>query len=107
MPLYDFKNTETGEYEEKFVSMSDYDQFLIDNPHLERAYIKAPSLNKGGLGVRTKPNDGFKEVLSKISDAIPNSKLASDYGKKDKKSVTVRNAVQKVQSRMGDISTKE
>ena len=49
MPLYDFKNTETGEYEEKFVSMSNYDQFLIDNPHLERAYIKAPSLNKGVL----------------------------------------------------------
>lgn len=107
MPLYDFKNTETGEYEEKFVSMSDYDQFLKDNPHLERAYIKAPALNKGGIGDRTKVNDGFKEVLSKVADANPNSKLASDYGKKDKKSVAVRNAVQSVQKRLGEISSKE
>jgi len=55
----------------------------------------------GGTGDRTKVDGGFKEVLSKIADANPNSNLASDYGKKDKKSVMVRDAVQRVQKKLG------
>jgi hypothetical protein len=106
MPLYDFMNEETGEVEERIVSISGFDQFLKDNPHLKQVHINAPALNQGGLGDRVKNDGGFKEVLSKISDANPNSKLANTYGKKDKKSVAVREAVQNVQKRMGDISTK-
>lgn len=107
MPLYDFKNTETGEYEERSVRLADYDKFLEDNPHLQRVITKAPSLNQGGVGDRTKADGGFKEVLSKISDANPTSALASDYGKKDSKSVKVRNAVQSVRKRMGEVSSKD
>ena len=106
MPIYEKKKKKTDQYEEHLVSISEYDQFAKDNPHLQRAYLKAPNLNKGGVGDRTKAPDGFKEVLSKISDANPNSNLASDYGKKDHKSVAVRNAVQKVTKKLGDKITK-
>jgi hypothetical protein len=58
----------------------------------------------GGTGDRTKPDDGFKEVLSKIADANPTSKLADDYGKKDKKSVAVRDSMKRVKKKLGSIS---
>ena len=35
MPLYDFKNKETGEIEEHFMSYSAKPKFLEENPHLE------------------------------------------------------------------------
>jgi len=86
------------------MSISAADQYLEENPHIERFISKAPGL-VGGTGDRTKTDDGFKEVLSKIADANPNSNLASDYGKKDKKTVAVRNAVQRVQKKLkGNIS---
>lgn len=83
------------------MGISAADQYLEENPHIERFPNGAPAL-VGGTGDRTKTDDGFKEVLSKIADANPNSNLASDYGKKDKKSVTVRNAVQRVQKKLGN-----
>ena len=86
------------------MGISAADKYLEENPHIERFPNGAPAL-VGGTGDRTKTDDGFKEVLSKIADANPNSPLASDYGKKDKKSVAVRDAVQRVSKKLkGNIS---
>jgi hypothetical protein len=38
MPRYDFKNLETGEIKEYVFSHTEYDQFKLDNPHLERYF---------------------------------------------------------------------
>ena len=103
MPIYSFRNKDTDEEFEEMMSISAADQYLEDNPHIERFISRAPGLVQA-TGDRTKTDNGFKEVLSKIADANPNSNLASDYGKKDKKSVEVRNAVQRVQKRLGKIS---
>lgn len=78
-------------------------KLLEDNPHYEKFPGGAPAL-VGGTGDRTKTDDGFKEVLSKIADANPNSALANTYGKKDKRSVAVRDSVQRVQKKLGKIS---
>lgn len=93
MPIYSFRNNETGEEYDKIMSWDDKVEYLKENPHLESIITGAPGL-VGGTGDRTKPPSGFKEVLSKIADANPNSKLANDYGKKDHKSVKIREAVQ-------------
>jgi len=103
MPNYSFRNKETGEEWEEFMGISEADQFLENNPHVERFVSRAPGL-VGGTGDRTKTDGGFKEVLSKIAEANPNSALASDYGKKDKKSVAIRDSVQRVQKKLGKIS---
>ena len=104
MPIYSFRNNITGEEFEEMMSFSALDQYLEENPHVEKVFSKAPGLVQA-TGDRTKTDDGFKEVLSKIADANPNSNLASDYGKKDKKTVAVRNAVQRVQKKLkGNIS---
>lgn len=103
MPNYSFRNKETGEEWEEFMGISEADQFLENNPHVERFVSRAPGL-VGGTGDRTKTDGGFKEVLSKIAEANPNSALANTYGKKDKKSVAVRDSVQRVQKKLGKIS---
>ena len=96
MPTYKFHNKNTGEVWEDFMGISAADEYLEENPHIERMGAGAPGL-VGGRGDRTKPDGGFKEVLSKIAEANPTSALANDYGKKDAKAVAVRNITQKYQ----------
>jgi len=99
MPIYSFINHETGDIEEKIMSWNAREEYLKNNPQLKSIITSAPGLITKS-GDRTKPPAGFKEVLSKIADANPNSSLANDYGKKDHTSVKIREAVQKVKSKM-------
>ena len=100
MPTYSFRNIQTGVVEDKIMSMSSREEYLKENPNLETIITGAPGLVKG-TGARTKPPAGFKEVLSKISEANPTSSLANDYGKKDHTSVKVRDLVQKHREKAG------
>lgn len=95
MPIYEIENTETGEIFEVMMKISDKEGMLQKNPHF-RQVPQAPNINKGGVGDRVRPDGGFKEVLSKISDANPTSALAQDFGKKDAKSVAQRNVAKKI-----------
>jgi hypothetical protein len=100
MPTYNFENTETGEITEEIMKISDRDIYLSENPQLKGIMLSAPGTVKA-TGDRTKTPNGFKEVLSKISEANPTSSLAGDYGHKDHKSVTTRNIVQKHREKAG------
>ena len=103
MPIYSIRNKKTGEEWEEMMSWSSLQEYLEANPQFESIITKAPGII-GGTGDRTKPDDGFKEVLSKIADANPTSKLADDFGKKDKKSVAVRDSMKRVKKKLGSIS---
>ena len=94
MPVYSFRNNETGEEYDRIMSWDAKVEYLEENPHIDSIITGAPGL-VAGTGDRTKPPSGFKEVLSRIADANPNSALANDYGKKDYKSVKIRETVQK------------
>lgn len=77
MPTYTFKHVETGEIVEKFMKISQYDQFKLDNPQWVR-YITPSDCPGFGCSVRlgiTKTDDGWKEVLSKVADSQPKSNL--------------------------------
>lgn len=100
MPIYSIRNKKTGEEWEEMMSWSSFQEYLEANPEFETIITKAPAL-VGGTGDRTKTDDGFKEVLSKIADANPTSALAEDYGKKDKKSVAVRDSMKRVKKKLG------
>jgi len=93
MPTYSFRNNDTGEEYDMLMKYDEKLTYLQDNPHIDSIITGAPGL-LAGTGDRTKPPSGFKEVLSKIAEANPNSTLANDYGKKDHKSVKVREVVQ-------------
>ena len=94
MPFYLLRNNDTSEVREEFLGISECDQYLIDNPHIERLPNGVPML-VGGHGDRVKPDNGMKEMLSRVAEASPHSPLASRYGHKDTKSVKVRETVQK------------
>ena len=67
MPIYDFKNTETGEIEEnKIMSISQREQYLKDNPHMTPHIASAPPIGDPiKLGV-TKTPDSFNDLLKTI-----------------------------------------
>lgn len=102
MPIYTYENTDTGEQFDILMKLSEKEGYEKDNPHLKNKITGAPGI-VGGRGDRTRPNDGFKEVLSKISESNPYSALAQDYGKKDPLSVKKRDAVSRYQqTKQGD-----
>lgn len=94
MPTYDFRNAETGEVFERFMSISDKEQFLKDNPHLHQTLTVAPGLVSGVSGQNKVP-DGFKEVIAKVAEAHPTSHVADKHGKKSIKQVKNEQIVKK------------
>jgi hypothetical protein len=74
MPTYKFRNVETGEVIEEFMSISKLDAFRAENPYLE-TIIQAPMIcDPVRVGAR-KLDTGFKEVLQKIHERTPGSQL--------------------------------
>tara|TARA_R100001591_G_scaffold114934_1_gene129889 strand:+ start:878 stop:1192 length:315 start_codon:yes stop_codon:yes gene_type:complete len=96
MPTYIFKNTKTNEVEEKFLSMSEREEYLKDNPDIEQ--VPTPINIVGGVG-GIKTDNGFNEVLSKISEAHPTSALASRHSRRTIKQVRTDNAINKHRKR--------
>jgi len=74
MPLYDFKNKETGETFEKMMSISAKEEYLKENPNIESILGMNMMIDPFRLGVR-KSDQGFKEVLQRIHEKTPGSQL--------------------------------
>jgi hypothetical protein len=76
MPTYDFKNKETGEIFTKIMSMSAMDDFMKDNPDVERYYASAPAaVDPTRIGGVRKPDEGFRDVLKNIHSKHRGSKI--------------------------------
>ena len=97
MPNYTFENKETGEIIEKTMKISERDEFVENNPHLQQIITGAPMMVSSVSGVSTsiKQSDGMKEVFQKAAEAHPNSPLAERYGKKSIKDIKTRDVVNK------------
>ena len=78
MPTYDFLNTNTNKTEELFMSISEMEEYIKENPHIQIAPA-APAI-VSGVNTEKKMDTGWKETLQKISEAHPNSALADRYG---------------------------
>lgn len=67
MPTYSFIDTESGKEFTDFMSMSEKENFLKENPHIKQTILTAPPVcDPTRVGVRSKPDDGFRDVLKKI-----------------------------------------
>jgi len=97
MPTYEFVNTKTQKIEEHTMSVSAYDSFKADNPHLERYYSDAPmfSYTGGGDFAGKKTDNTWKEVMSKIAEQNPRSPLADNVLKKSAKRVKTDQVLKK------------
>jgi len=74
MPLYEFRNKETGELIEKFMSIASREVFIQENPNMEPVIGTSAIIDPVRLGVR-KHDNGFKEVLQKIHEKTAGSQL--------------------------------
>lgn len=97
MPIYSFRDKQTDEIFDVMMSISDLDQYKIKYPHHERYIDGAPNI-VSGVSITGKLDDGFKDVLSKISDAHPDSQLADQHGRKSIKQIQTNRAVRKWRS---------
>lgn len=61
MPTYAFRDNNTGEEWQDFMSISALDEFLATNPHITQLVNGAPMISSGrGMG---KPDQGFRDLL--------------------------------------------
>ena len=66
MPTYLFKNINTDEEQELFMSITERDKYLEGNPDITQLVHGAPSIGDSiRLGLR-KPDDGFRDRLREI-----------------------------------------
>lgn len=100
MPYYLFRDKNTDEEWEDFMGISACDQYLIENPHIERLINGAPMI-VGGRGDRVKPDGGMKELLGKIAKANPTSPLADRYGDKGTKASKTRDLIKGLKKKHG------
>ena len=81
MPTYIFRNKYTDEVYDKMMSWDNREVYLQENPNLE-VLMGAPAMGDSvRLGIK-KPDDGFKEVLSKIHAANYRSNLSDKLSRK-------------------------
>jgi hypothetical protein len=72
MPIYQYKNEETGEVSDKFMSIADMEQFEIDNPHMKKIIQPVAFGDAMRLGVK-KTDDSFNDILKTIKKRSPGS----------------------------------
>ena len=94
MPTYRFRNNETGEEFDDFISNSRREELLEKNPHISQVPMTFGIVSTTGT-VDSKTDDGWKEVLSKVSEKHPDSPLADRYSSKTIKDVKTRQVVEK------------
>lgn len=105
MPTYEFYNTETNEFFELLMRISEKEKYLLENPHIQ-SIISAPNI-VSGVSISGKVPDGFKDVLSKVAENHPDSNVGKRYGKKSikdiKKQQIVDKHVKKITKKINDI----
>lgn len=95
MPTYSFIDTETGEEFDVFMKISEREEFLKVNPHVQ-PMITAPNIVSGvSTSTQNRVPDGFKEVLSKVKEAHPGSSLAQQDKRRTIKEVKTDNVLKK------------
>ena len=73
MPTYNFKNKKTNKEWSDFLSISECDTFLEENPDVE-VVIYARAIISGISG-HYKPDEAFKDMLGEMKKANPRSKI--------------------------------
>ena len=79
MPTYTIKNNEDNKHFDTVCSYDELQVFLNEHPDFSKV-LTAPNIVSGIDGKTHKVDDGFKENMSRIAEAHPNSPMAQTYG---------------------------
>lgn len=99
MPTYKLQNTETNEIWEEYMSISQMEEITKD-PHVVQIYDSV-NIVGGVKSLDSRTDAGWKENLSRIAEANPNSPLAERYGRKDIKKIKTNNVFDQHLKRQG------
>lgn len=83
--IYTFLNKNTGDIEEHTMRLAEYDEFKLNNPHLER-YFTTDGIPGLGDGMRMdtpgtgKPDSTFeKYVINRMKETIPGNTIKGGH----------------------------
>ena len=99
MPTYRFYNSKTKEEYTDLMSISEMEEF-IKKKHIKLLPPTQLNIVSSTGSIDSKTDNGWKEVLSKVSEAHPASNLASQYGKKSVKDTQIERVRKKHRTRM-------
>ena len=99
MPTYRFLNTKTKEEYEDYMTISEMEK------HKKQKHIKLLPPTQMNIvssvgSVDSHTDRGFKEVLSKVSEAHPESPLARRYGRRSVKDTQIEKVRKKHRNRI-------
>ena len=97
MPIYTFYNKKTKKEFDEMMSISEMEEYKEKNPHISQVITGLNIVS--GVG-SIKQDGGWKDNLSRIAEAHPNSPLADRYGKKDIKKIKTQQALAKNKRRL-------
>ena len=93
MPTYTIRNTKNDDQYDTVCSWNELQEFLKEHEDFEKV-LTAPMIVGGIEGKTHKVDDGFKENMSRIAEAHPNSPMAQRYGtNRNQKEIKTYNAV--------------
>jgi len=98
MPLYTFKNTKTGKTFTDMMSIAEMEDYLEKNKHIKQQ-LTALNIVGGVSGMSYRSDQGWKDNLSRIAEAHPNSPLAQQHRKRTIKEVKTEQVIKKHQAR--------
>lgn len=93
MPIYVFRDIETNEVFERFMSLTDKELYLNQNPKIQQVITSVNIVS--GISIKDKVPDGFKEVLSKVAENHTTSTVAERHGKKSIKQIKTEQIMRK------------
>ena len=99
MPTYRFYNRKTGLVYEEYMMISEMEK-LVKKKHIELLPPTQMNIVSSVGSVDSHTDSGFKEVLSKVSEAHPNSPLARRYGKRSVKDTQIERVRKKHRNRI-------
>lgn len=99
MPIYDFRNTKTGEIFEEMMTISAKEQYLKNNPHIQQL-VSGLNIVSGVSGKTFRQDGGWKDNLTRIAEAHPQSNLAKKHLRRSTKQVKTEEVLKKHRKRI-------
>ena len=98
MPTYRFRDMNSGEEFDEFMSMGEREKYLKTHPTIAQVPVPVAFVGDHIMGVGPKVDGGFTERMEQIGNSHPGSPLAARYGgtkTKSHKEIKTRNVLKK------------
>lgn len=77
MPIYPIRNKDTDEITERIMKIAEYEEFMKENPNMERYFDTAPVFGDPvRLGITKPPADFMKGIIGRMKESIPGNTLS-------------------------------